>query len=117
MKVACLVAFAIMELWPLAACQNRQSPPRDAAIPAWLGKFVSGSGPTPPVIERALYEGQPAFELTATDRADTGDEHSLYSAGGTLICRFGGYTARVTSGSCDLNKIVYVGTVYDPKRR
>jgi hypothetical protein len=100
----------------LAVTAGPQLPP-DGSIPGWLRQMVSESGRSPPEIEKVTYNGQPAFELIATDRADTGDEHALYSASGTLICRFGGYVGRVTSGSCNIEKIIYVSTLYSPKRR
>lgn len=71
-------------------------------------------GRFPPVIEQVTYGGQTAYHTVATDRYDTGDEHSLFSEDGQLICRFGGYAGQVTSGSCDLEGIVYVRTLYDP---
>lgn len=71
----------------------------------------------PPIIEKVVYKGQPAFNLIATDRADTGDEHALYSESGTLICQYGGFVGRVTVGSCDLHKIVYVSTLFDSRNR
>lgn len=83
-------------------------------MPAWLRQQVLNGGRFPPVIEQVTYDGQPAYETTATDRYDTGDEHSLFSADGTLICRFGGHAAEVSSGNCDLHKIVYVRTLYSP---
>lgn len=70
----------------------------------------------PPEIEKVIYKGQPAFNLIATDRADTGDEHALYSASGIFICQYGGFVGQVTAGSCDLDKIVYVSTLYDPRK-
>lgn len=83
-------------------------------MPGWLRKQVSNGGRFPPVIEQVTYNGQLAYHTVATDRFDTGDEHSLFSADGKRICRFGGYVGRVTSGSCDLDKIEYVRTLYDP---
>lgn len=83
-------------------------------MPAWLRQQVLNGGRFPPVIAQVTYDGQPAYGTTATDRYDTGDEHSLFSADGTLICRFGGYAGDVSSGNCDLKKIVYVRTLYSP---
>lgn len=98
----------------IAACDTRPVPPPDTSIPAWLRQQVSKGGRFPPVIEQVTYSGQPAYHTIATDRFDTGDEHSLFSSDGKLLCRFGGMAGRVTSGSCDLDKIVYVSTLYRP---
>ncbi len=109
--------FVAVALWSLAACHSGPSLPLDGSIPEWLRKFVSESGGPPPVIEKATYKGLLAYNLTATDRADTGDKHALFSGEGKLICRYGGFVGQVTSGSCDLDKIVYVSTLYAPKKR
>jgi|GEM_PF-6873729 len=106
-----LVVFASLAA---AACDTRSVPPPDPSIPAWLRQQVSEGGRFPPVIEAVSYRGQPAFHTIATDRYDTGDEHSLFSSDGRLICVFGGIAGRVTSGSCELDKIVYLSTLYSP---
>lgn len=106
--------FATMAF--LVACNGQHALPTDGSIPAWLRQLVSKGGHSPPIIEKATYNGQPAFELIATDRADTGDEHVLYSAKGDFICQFGGFVGQVTAGSCELNKIIYVSTLYDPRK-
>ncbi len=106
--------LAVVASLATSACENGSAPPPDASIPAWLRQQVSDGGRFPPVIEQVTYGGQPAYHTVATNRYDTGDEHSLFSADGKLICRFGGYAGRVTSGSCDLDKIAYVRTLYDP---
>jgi hypothetical protein len=109
---ACLGVSVI--LMALTACDARDRLPADGSIPQWLRHQVSEDGEPLPVIEQATYKGQPAFTTTATDRDDAGDEHSLFSADGQLLCRFGGIVGRVTSGSCELGEIVYVKTLYDP---
>lgn len=96
-----------------AGCTNRPIRP-PYGLPAWLQQQVSDGGRFPPVIEETTYNGRLAYHILATDRYDTGDEHSLFTADGRLICRFGGVAGVVTSGSCDLDRIVYVRTVYDP---
>jgi hypothetical protein len=116
MKVARLTLFAVVALIPLMSCTGPRLP-ADRSIPEWLRQVVSASRRPPPEIEKVTYKGQPAFNLVATDRADTGGEHALYSAGGTLICRYGGLVGRVTTGSCDLDKIIYLSTLYDPRNR
>ena len=107
----------MLTLMILGACDTKPRPPAEGSVPVWLGRLVSRAGSYPPVIEEAVYGGKPAFELIATDRADTGDEHALYSEDGRLICRFGGYAPEVTAGSCDIGEITFVRTVYEPSQR
>ncbi len=117
MKFTRLTLFVIIGLLPIFSSCTRQSLPTDSSIPGWLQKLVLESGRPPAQIEKTRYKGQPAYNIVATDRADTGDEHALYSADGILICRYGGFVGRVTSGSCELDKLVYVSTLYAPKNR
>ena len=67
------------------------------------------------VIEKFVYNGQRAFLFNRGDRADTGDEHVLFGEDGKQICQFGGFVGRVTAGSCDIDKITYVRTLYPTK--
>jgi hypothetical protein len=106
-------ALAVAASLATAACESRSAPAPDASLPAWLRRQVSEGGRFPPVIEQVTYNGQPAYHTIATDRFDTGDEHGLFTADGRLICRFGGYAGRVTSGSCDMDRIIFVSTLYD----
>jgi hypothetical protein len=84
-----------------------------AALPQWLLRAIeadrksghSGS------FEEESYEGKRVFQFTRGDRADTGDEHILFSEEGKEICKFGGFVGQVTSGVCDIHKIVYVRTL------
>ena len=64
------------------------------------------------VIEEERYDGGRAFEFISGERFDTGDEHVLRDIRGKVICRFGGFVGHVTSGACDIGKIVYVRTLY-----
>jgi len=105
--------LAVTASLAVAACESQSVPAPDASIPAWLRQQVSEGGRFPPVIEQVTYNGLPAYHTIATDRFDTGDEHGLFTTDGKLICRFGGYAGRVTSGSCDMDKIIYVKTLYD----
>ena len=107
---SCLVMIASLAT---ASCESHSVPAPDPSIPEWLRKQVSEGGRFPPVIEQVSYNGQPAYHTIATDRFDTGDEHGLFTTDGKLICRFGGYAGRVTSGSCDMDAITYVSTLYD----
>ena len=101
----------------LGGCVNEPRPAQYGPVPGWLGRLVSASGRHPPVIEEAIYRGRHVFELIATDRYDTGDEHAVYSEDGGMICRFGGFVPKVTAGSCEISEINYVRTVYDPTKR
>jgi len=98
------------------ACESQDRLPADISIPERLRQHLAANGQPLPVIEKATYAGRPAFTTTATDRFDTGDEHSLFSEDGKLICRYGGFVGEVTSGSCELDQIEYVSTLYDPDR-
>lgn len=115
MRVVCKILLATVIFTPMAACHSPSHLPADVAAPEWLRKEVS-RGRRLPVIEQVNYKEQPAFNTTATDRFDTGDEHSLFSADGRLICRYGGYVGRVASGSCDMDKIVHIRTLYEPPK-
>ena len=106
----------MLALMILGACDTKPRPPEQGSVPVWLGRLVSADGRYPPVIEEARYRGKPVFELIATDRADTGDEHAVYSEDGRMICRFGGYAPEVTAGSCDIGEIKFVRTVYEPSK-
>lgn len=115
MRFACTVLLATAFLTTIAACHRASDLPAGVSVPEWLRKDVSRSRRLP-VIEQVTYQGQPAFNITATDHFDAGDEHSLFSANGQLICRYGGYVGRVTSGSCDLDKVVHVRTLFEPPK-
>jgi hypothetical protein len=81
-------------------------------LPQWLLKAIEAERklPHPGSFEEATYEGKRVFELTRSDRFDTGDEHTLFSENGKEICKFGGFAGHVTSGVCDTGKIIYVRT-------
>ncbi len=116
MKLADLRPIAVVAFAPFVVGCTDPSLPADGSIPTWLQELVSANGGPPPEIQKVTYDGQPAFNLNATDRFDAGDEHALYTSGGKLICRYGGYGGEVTSGSCDPGKIVYVSTLYTPRK-
>lgn len=85
-------------------------------MPEWVRQQILEGGEYPPVVLHVAYDGHPAYQITATDRADTGDEHGLFSTDGELICRFGGWSPEVRLGACKVNKIIYMGTLYEPER-
>ncbi|MBS0373262.1 MAG: hypothetical protein JSR73_01670 [Proteobacteria bacterium] len=81
-----------------------------AHLPKWLlsAMEVDRKSAHPGSFEEASYEGKRVFQFTRGDRADTGDEHVLFSEDGKEICVFGGFAAHVTSGSCTIAMIVFV---------
>ena len=89
----------------------------DAQLPPWVVRLIAAQ-PPPKVVEEVSYEGKRAFEVHPGDRpADIGNEHVLHSDDGRVICEFGGYTPQVTSGSCNVGKIVFVRTIFPPEGR
>ena len=82
--------------------------------PPWLLQAIAkeNSSAHPGSFEEATYEGRRVFEFIRGDRAHTGDERILYSEDGKEICKFGGLVGHVTSGSCSIEKIIYVRTIY-----
>lgn len=86
-------------------------------LPAWVNKAIAvrKASRSQDVIEEAVYNGKRVFEIIAGDRFDTGDEHAVFAEDGKEICKFGGFVGRVSSGSCTINKIVYVRTLYPEK--
>ncbi len=62
----------------------------------------------PGSFEEARYEGKRVFQFTRGDRADTGDEHTLFSEDGKEIRKFGGFVGHVTFGNCSINRITFV---------
>ena len=102
--VVCLTAFL---------AQLCLSAEQTAALPQWLLKAieVEKTLPHPGSFEEATYQGKRVFQFTRGDRSDTGDEHTLYSEDGREICKFGGFAGQVTSGTCNIDKIIYVRTL------
>ena len=58
--------------------------------------------------ELSTYQEKRAYEYIRGDVADTGYEHVLYDEDGREICKFGGLSPEVTSGSCDIAEINFV---------
>lgn len=85
-------------------------------LPVWVSKEIARLRETQSrdEIEEATYNGGRVFEFISGERFDTGDEHSLFTEGGKKLCQFGGFVGHVTSGSCDIRKIVFVRTLYPP---
>ena len=103
------VFLALLICGPLAVACDVPS-----TLPQWLQKAIGleKSSTHPGTFEEAKYEGKRVFQFTRGDRADMGDEHILFSEDGEEICKFGGFVGHVTSGSCSLDKIIYVRTLY-----
>ncbi len=102
--VICLTAFL---------AQLCLSGEKTAALPQWLLRAIEAEKKSahPGLFEKETYEGTRVFEFIRGDRADTGDEHILFSEEGKEICKFGGIAGHVTSGVCDIQKVVYVRTL------
>lgn len=84
-------------------------------LPAWLNKRIADrqkSYNRIEEVEESTYEGKPAFHIFQGPVRDAENEHQLLSADGKLICEFGGLAGHVTSGTCDIDRIVYVRTIY-----
>jgi len=65
------------------------------------------------VVEESIYQGHRAFLVMPPDRApDSGNEQVLHSDDGRIICEFGGFVGQVSAGTCDINGIKYVRTVF-----
>jgi hypothetical protein len=83
---------------------------KGAALPKWLLSAMEAERKSahPGSFEEASYEGKRVFQFTRGDRADTGDEHTLFSEEGKEVCKFGGFAGHVTSGSCSIDRIIFV---------
>jgi hypothetical protein len=81
-----------------------------AALPKWLLSAIEAERKSahPGTFEEASYEGKRVYQFIRGDRADTGDEHTLFSEDGKEICKFGGLVGHVTSGNCSIDRIVFV---------
>jgi hypothetical protein len=110
-----LAAFlAWLLCWPLAVGSDVP-----ATLPQWLLKAIGleKASPHPGSFEEATYDDKRVFLFNSGGRSDTGDEHTLFSEDGKELCRFGGIVGHVTSGSCSIEKIIYVRTLYSYQAR
>jgi hypothetical protein len=83
-------------------------------LPDWVTTLIGQQPPrSSTVIEESSYQGHRAFLVMPSDRCcDTGNEHVLHSEDGRIICEFGGFAGHVTVGSCDIDGIKYVRTLF-----
>lgn len=111
MKWSVLSAMAL-----ISACTSDEQA-NAAALPDWLEKLISTQPPqSTTVVAEATYLGRRAFEVLPADRGDdSGNEHVLYSEDGRIICEFGGFAGHVTVGSCEIEKIKFVRTLFPPR--
>jgi len=102
-----LVTAAMLLASPVGAAANKP-------LPEWVTQLIAGQPPrSRTVVEEATYMGKRVFEVLPGDRApDSGNEHVLRSEDGRVICEFGGFAGQVASGSCDMDKIMFVRTLY-----
>jgi hypothetical protein len=92
---------------------------RGGDLPAWVSTLI-GQQPahSTTVVEESVYQGHRAFLVMPSDRApDSGNEHVLHAEDGRIICEFGGFAGHVTVGSCDIDGIKYVRTLYPSSQR
>lgn len=92
---------------------------RASGLPAWVNTLIGQQAPqSRTVVEESIYQGHRAFLVMPADRApDSGNEHVLHAEDGHIICEFGGFAGHVTVGSCDIEGIKYVRTLYPPPQR
>lgn len=115
MRISVIGLLAVVASLAVAACEKPRLPPANTTMPEWVREQIAQGGDYPPVVLHVSYNGEPAYQTTATDRADAGDEHGLFLADGKLICRFGGWSPQVTTGACRVENIIYVNMLYEPE--
>ena len=114
-----LIRTALSWFVLVAAIQPALAGAVTTSLPAWIAKAIAERRGTNShdSIEESTYGGKRVFLITAGDRADTGDEHKLFDETGKEMCQFGGLAGHVTAGACDLDKIMYVRTLYPAKSK
>ena len=87
---------------------------RANALPTWVSALIRQQPPrSRTVIEESIYQGRRAFLVMPSDRApDSGNDHVLHSEDGRIICEFGGVAGHLTVGSCDMEGIKFVRTLF-----
>ena len=119
--------FAIVALLSCSACQAQPTLPnqsmaaptepqkaRAGPLPVWVTTLIKQQAAhSGTVIEESIYQGRRTFLVMPSNRApDNGNEHVLHSEDGRIICEFGGLAGHVTIGSCDMDGINFVQTLY-----
>ena len=118
---------AIIGMLACSACQGQPTLPnqsmaapakpqqaRDNLLPIWVTTLIEEQAVhSGTVIDESRYQGHRAFLVMPSDRTpDSGDEHVLHAEDGRIICEFGGLAGHVTVGSCDMDGINFVQTLY-----
>ena len=106
----------VISLLACSACHptsHKRQPP-GGGLPAWVAALIERQPVNSElVIEESTYQGHRAFLVMPADRGfDSGNEHVLHSDDGHIICEFGGFVGQVMAGSCDINGIKYVRTIF-----
>jgi hypothetical protein len=119
--------LAIICLLACSACQTQSTLPNESMeapaerqqalegpLPVWVTTLVKQQpAHSGTVIEESLYQGHRSFLVMPSDRApDSGNENVLRSEDGRIICEFGGLAGQVAVGSCDMEGINFVQTLY-----
>ncbi len=114
-----LLAFSGCQRQPAAGSDSKaplaeQQQVQKKALPVWVTALIKQQPPeSTAVIEESTYLGRRAFLIMPSDRADdSGNEHVLRSEDGRIICEFGGLVGHVTVGSCDMDAILFVKSLY-----
>ena len=104
--------LSLLVLAITTSTQAAQAKPEQ--LPPWVVKLIASqprSGGD--VIEQSSYKGRRVFEILSRDRGDdTGNEHVLHAEDGHIICEYGGFGGHVSVGSCEINQIKYVRTLF-----
>src|SRR5690348_3063022 len=119
--------LAIIGFLACSACQRQPTLPNESKaapaaqhqakkdpLPVWVTALIKQQpAHSTTVIEESVYQGHRAFLIMPSDRApDSGNEHVLRTEEGRIICEFGGLAGHVTVGSCDMDGIKFVQTLY-----
>lgn len=93
------------------ACQPPEKQNANEPLPDWVTKLVTTQKAR--LIEEATLQGRRVFHVMPSDRGDdVGNEHVLYAQDGQLICEFGGIAGFVAVGTCDVEQIKFVRTIF-----
>ena len=92
-------------------------PGTNRPLPSWLTKAIADrrANGSRDVILEGRYGGKRVFEVVVGGyQGGIDEEHVLLTADGAEICKFGGASNHVSSGSCDIRKIAFVRALLDP---